>query len=94
MRIAVGGPNVAGTITVPRAADSTEPWNLQFDRLHFDVAADPTRMRRADGVAAAESTNAAMRIRARIPAINFHAAELIWGERQFGDVHGDARQTG
>ena len=35
LRIAVSGPNVAGTITVPLAADSTEPWNLQFDTAAF-----------------------------------------------------------
>ena len=37
-RINVGGPNVSGAITIPSAEDSTEPWSLQFDRLHFDVA--------------------------------------------------------
>ena len=29
-----------------------------------------------------------------IPAINFHATELIWGERQFGDVTATLRETG
>src|SRR6202789_4398517 len=33
LRIAVGGPNVAGTITLPGAADSSERWNLQVQRL-------------------------------------------------------------
>ncbi len=36
-RINVGGPNVIGAITIPSAEGSTEPWSLQFDRLHFDV---------------------------------------------------------
>ena len=34
-RIGVGGPNVAGTITLPGGADSAEPWNLEFKRLNF-----------------------------------------------------------
>ncbi len=79
-RIAVGGPNVAGTITLPSASDSPEPWNLQFERLHFDMAPDPERQAGAD---AAGNDHGDPR---SIPAINFHAAELTWGERQFGDV--------
>ncbi len=81
LRIAVSGPNVVGTITVPLAADSTEPWNLQFDRLHFDVAAGPESPQGA--AAAGEPSSADPRA---IPAINFHAASVEWGERQVGDV--------
>ena len=83
-RINVGGPNVIGTITVPTAAGSTEPWNLQFDRLRFDVAD-------GEGSAAQASITPAASLipdadpRA-VPAVNFHATELVWGERQFGDV--------
>jgi uncharacterized protein YhdP len=81
LRIAVGGPNVDGTITVPRAADSVEPWNLQFERLHFDLASDAVPQ---DGApAAAAKTLDSPRA---IPAVNFHAAELTCGERQFGNV--------
>jgi uncharacterized protein (TIGR02099 family) len=87
LRIAVGGPNVAGTITVPSASDTSEPWNLQFQRLHFDVVGgaeakneagedDHTQKAGADKLGDPHS----------IPAIKFHAAELTWGERQFGDV--------
>jgi uncharacterized protein (TIGR02099 family) len=87
-RIAVGGPNVAGTITLPSASDSPEPWNLQFERLHFDMAPDPERQAGAD---AAGNDHGPNDPKSRgdprsIPAINFHAAELTWGERQFGDV--------
>jgi uncharacterized protein (TIGR02099 family) len=80
-RINVGGPNVIGALTVPSAAGSPEPWNLQFDRLHFDVAdgEDSTVV----GAAASISPDADPRA---VPAINFHATELIFGERQFGDV--------
>jgi uncharacterized protein (TIGR02099 family) len=78
-RINVGGPNVIGAITIPSAAGSAEPWNLQFDRLHFDVAGSE------DSGGSAEAISADMNARA-VPAVNFHATELIWGERQFGDV--------
>jgi uncharacterized protein (TIGR02099 family) len=79
LRIGVGGPNVAGTISLPRSGDASEPWNLQFERLHFDVPSD------------SESPDAAGQKMSgdprAIPAINFHAAEMNWGERQFGDVN-------
>lgn len=78
-RIAVGGPNVVGTITIPSASGSTEPWNLQFSQLRFEVPEAS-----ADGPPASDS-NGFVDPRG-IPAINFHAAELIWDERKFGDV--------
>ncbi|HME39530.1 MAG TPA: YhdP family protein [Steroidobacteraceae bacterium] len=80
LRIAVGGPNVVGTIALPAANDSSEPWNLQFTRLHFDVAAEPEQ--EAEGAAEAASGGDPR----SIPALNFHAADLAWGERQVGDV--------
>jgi len=82
LRIVVGGPNVVGSITLPRAADSSEPWNLQFERLHVDpVADDPD----ADADHPSGHANSPGDPRA-IPAINFHAVELDWGERKLGDV--------
>jgi uncharacterized protein (TIGR02099 family) len=85
-RISVGGPNVIGTITVPSAPGSAEPWNLQFDRLRFEVAEPQESPSGAAAVAPAlAEANASIDPRG-IPAINFHATELIWGERQFGDV--------
>jgi len=83
-RINVGGPNVSGAIIVPSIENSTEPWSLQFDRLHFDVAdvADAQ-----DSTAGVSSENIPPDADPRaIPALYFHAKELIWGERQFGDV--------
>ncbi len=81
-RINVGGPNVTGTITVPSVEGSTEPWNLQFDRLHFD-AAD------IEDSAAGGAPEIAPDVDPHtIPAVNFHAKELIWGERYFGEVTG------
>jgi uncharacterized protein (TIGR02099 family) len=81
LRISVGGPNVVGTITLPRAADSNEPWNLQFERLHVDPVPDP----RDAGAEHASGANPPGDPRA-IPAVNFHAVELEWGERKLGDV--------
>jgi uncharacterized protein YhdP len=87
-RISVGGPNVIGTITLPSASGSPDPWNLQFDRLRFDVeehspvvsAANP-----GENPAAAPDAMGFADPRS-IPAIKFHATELIWGERRFGDT--------
>ena len=80
-RINVGGPNVSGTITIPNADVSTEPWSLQFDRLQFDVADAE------DSAAAGSSANVPPDADPRgMPPLYFHAKELIWGERQFGDV--------
>jgi len=82
-RITVSGPNVVGTITLPSSPDSAEPWSLQFQRLHFDVERDAEAHAAADALAAADPNPAGPQ---RIPAINFHAVDLAWGERQFGDV--------
>jgi uncharacterized protein YhdP len=80
LRIAVGGPNVVGNLTIPAGAGSTEPWNLQFDHLHFAVA-DSSE---SSGSASANSKSSGDPH--SIPAINFHAADLQWGDRQLGDV--------
>jgi uncharacterized protein (TIGR02099 family) len=80
-RMNVGGPNVKGVITVPEGEGSSEPWNLQFDRLHFDVAdrEEPSAGGADDDIAADTDPHS-------MPAVNFHAKEFIWGERHFGDV--------
>ena len=80
LRVTAGGPNVAGTIMVPvGAAPAAAAWNLQFERLHFDTA---------DEAAAPTAGGATVLADPRgIPDINFHAADVQWGERQLGDVH-------
>jgi uncharacterized protein YhdP len=83
LRIAVAGPNVAGTIALPSAGDSPEPWNLRFERLHFDLVSDQEQQNGADH---APGTATALGDPRGVPPINFHAAELSWGERQYGDV--------
>ena len=86
-RINVGGPNVIGAIIIPSAAGSTEPWNLQFDRLHFDVAGNEDSSGADAGPGVSEAANIPVDADPRtVPDIYFHATELIWGERQFGDV--------
>jgi uncharacterized protein (TIGR02099 family) len=77
-RISVGGPNVIGAITIPTAAGSSEPWSLQFDRLSFEVADLED--------SPVENPVAGFTDPRGIPSIDFHATELVWGERQFGDV--------
>jgi uncharacterized protein (TIGR02099 family) len=86
LRIAVGGPNVAGTIALPSAGDSSEPWDMRFERLHFDLASGPEQ--EGAGGDQASLVAATLGDPRSIPAINFHAAELSWGERQYGDVRG------
>ncbi len=80
-RINVGGPSVSGAITIPSGEGSTEPWTLQFDRLQFDVA--DAQETAAGGSAQYIPPDADPQ---GIPPLNFHAKELIWGGRQFGDV--------
>ena len=94
-RIGVGGPNVTGTISLPTAADAAEPWKMEFKRLKFLTTVDDSP---SDETAAADPGGANPRAASsgagslgaanprRIPAINFHAADTIWDERQFGDV--------
>jgi uncharacterized protein (TIGR02099 family) len=79
LHIAVGGPNVVGTITLPHPADPSVPWNLKFQRLYVDAAPEPERQEGTGDAKGLGDPGA-------IPALNFHAAELRWGERQFGDV--------
>ena len=84
LRVAVDGPNVVGSINIAGAANSSEPLNLNFERLHFDAAAAPPRSA-PDAEHGTEDAPAPANPRG-IPAINFHAADLAFGERQFGDV--------
>jgi uncharacterized protein (TIGR02099 family) len=89
-RIGVGGPNVAGTISMPNAADAAQPWKMEFEHLKFLTSrAETPSGEKAGTDEGAASTGAAIHTTAnprRIPAINFHSAETIWDERQLGDV--------
>ena len=83
LRIGVGGPNVEGTITLPDAADSSEPWSLQFERLHFETEPEAEQTAAGGPEPSGPKTVGDPRV---VPAVNFHAADLNWGERQLGDV--------
>jgi uncharacterized protein (TIGR02099 family) len=78
-RIGVDGPNVAGSISLPGPKDPQAPWDLDFQRLKFSLAPD-------DGGDAGGGAGKNPTDPKALPAINFHAAELTWDDRQFGDV--------
>ena len=88
--IGVGGPNVTGAIFIPSAVGSSEPWKLEFKHLKF---VDEARSTDADAKAAVDSApdgKVAARLSGanprRIPAIEFHASDMTWDERQLGEV--------
>jgi uncharacterized protein (TIGR02099 family) len=90
-RIQAAGPNVAGSISMPGAEDPSAPWDLQFERLRFtESPGAPT------GSAPDDADHAAVaepQIDPRsIPPMDFHAAELTWDDRQFGDVRATLRK--
>ncbi len=79
--IELGGPNVNGVIAIPAA--SADPWTLQFQKVKFDGAE----------VTAAPAGTAADGISPRsVPALDFHALQLIWGNRHFGEVKASLRK--
>jgi uncharacterized protein (TIGR02099 family) len=94
-RVAFDGPSVSGSMSLPGAGDPGAPWDLEFERLKFvDAAADEPA---AGEPAAAAATAGAPASAAgpplkpaidprTLPAVRFHAAELAWGDRQFGEV--------
>jgi uncharacterized protein YhdP len=91
-RIGIGGPNVISSITLPTLVDSAEPWKLEFERLRFvhqpadsgsALKVGKDQKPAGDQKTAADQSGANPRA---IPAIDFHAAEVTWGERQLGDV--------
>ena len=87
----VDGPNLSGTISIPIAADSTDFWELHFDRVKIDDQA-PTAP--AAGSAAAStvavSTDAAADIGTvsprAVPAMHFAASQFSWDGREFGNL--------
>lgn len=101
LKIALGGPNVSGSILLPGGADAGQPWQLEFQRLKFaDASPAPLGAPGADDTAAptngtAPAGDGAGRPAAvaadvanprAVPALQFHAADVVWDERQFGDV--------
>jgi uncharacterized protein (TIGR02099 family) len=86
-KIRAEGPNVTGTITLPGPQAATDAWDFEFERLKA-VDAPP---READANASEKPATDRGNVGdpRSIPAISFHAAELDWGDRQFGDVRAE-----
>jgi len=88
--LAVAGPNLTGTISMPMAIGSPEPWDLQFDRIALD---DNSLAPSGDGAAAAanataaagssDSTSANPR---SVPAMRFSVDDFTWSKAHFGKV--------
>jgi uncharacterized protein (TIGR02099 family) len=82
-RVALDGPSVSGWMSLPGPGDPQGPWELEFERLKFTEAAAadlPAAKAHRDAV-----EKPAIDPRA-LPAARFHAAELSWGDRDFGEV--------
>jgi uncharacterized protein YhdP len=82
-RIDIGGPNVIGSISLPSVADANEPWKLAFQRLKFirGQGGQPP-----GGAKDSKPGGQALGNPRSIPAMNFHAADMILDDREFGDV--------
>lgn len=78
-RIALEGPNVAGTVSLPSPAEPAAPWDLEFERLKVMDSGSA-------GQPAHDEDRKPPTDPRTLPAIKFHAAELTWGDRQFGEV--------
>jgi len=81
-RIQADGPNVAGVISLPAPQNSSQPWDLDFERLKFIDDSD------ADSEGESEAAKGPQN-RAdphSIPSLNFHAVDMAWGDRQLGEV--------
>jgi uncharacterized protein (TIGR02099 family) len=97
LRIGIGGPNVVGSISLPSPTDSGEPWKLDFKRLKFvdgaaaatgpgAVVASAGRPGPTAGTAAAAAADLPPADPHGVPSMDFHAADVIWGDRHLGDV--------
>jgi uncharacterized protein (TIGR02099 family) len=87
-RVAFDGPSVSGRISLPGPGDPQAPWDLEFERLKFVDAAPDAAAAEGHVPAAPEAAadkKPAIDPRA-LPAVRFHAAELAWGDREFGEV--------
>jgi len=90
-RVAFDGPNVSGRMSLPGPNDPQAPWDLEFERLKFVDAEPAPAAPAAAAVPAAparpDDAEKKPTIDPRaLPAVRFHAAELAWGDRQFGEV--------
>ncbi|MDE2348150.1 MAG: TIGR02099 family protein [Gammaproteobacteria bacterium] len=81
-QLTIQGPSTEGVLDVPAGGGSSAPWHIDFTRLTVDNAASgsnaPTAGAVGDGGDAPTPTS--------LPAVDFHAAQLDWVGRNFGDV--------
>jgi uncharacterized protein YhdP len=70
----VESPNLAGTISLPAAADSVEPWELAFDRVKIDEGMLGAPAEIADGRSGLANVGAARNTAAEQPAEGLAAA--------------------
>jgi len=82
--IAVDGPELAGTISLPIGADSTEPWDLRFDRLVLGPAAAAAAPE--DAAPAGATVDTANFSPRSLPAMHFSASEVSWAKAHLGSV--------
>ena len=92
-RLGLEGPGVEGFVMSPKVGASGEPWDLQFDRLR--VIAVPAGDAGQDAGRAATGADAGPVITPQnMPALRFRAKDLIWAERQLGDVQASLARAG
>jgi uncharacterized protein (TIGR02099 family) len=84
--ITVDGPELAGTISLPIGADSTEPWDLQFDRVVLEAPVTGSGTQDLAGSTAA--INPPVFGPRSLPAIRFSAGEVSWAKAHLGRVEG------
>jgi uncharacterized protein YhdP len=88
-RVGASGPNVQGSIVLPSTVNAGDPWRLEFQRLKF--VDGPGFDAPLPGASEAGGGGATANPRG-IPPIDFHAADLVWDERQFGEVQATLRK--
>jgi uncharacterized protein (TIGR02099 family) len=92
--IAVDGPELAGSISMPIGSDSTEPWDLRFDRVVLgnpvaaaapaaDAAGAPAP---AAALAAAPASDPKVISPRSIPAMHVSAGEVTWARAHLGSI--------
>jgi uncharacterized protein YhdP len=82
--LALDGPNLAGAISLPMAADSGEPWDLHFDRITLD---EHSLLPKADAAAADTLTPPPPPANPHgIPSLRFSADAVTVVKSRLGNV--------
>jgi uncharacterized protein (TIGR02099 family) len=83
---AVDGPNLVGTIAMPMAIGSPDPWDLQFDRITLN---ESSMAPAADGAGAPDAGAPADAVTANprsVPAMRFSVDDFTWSKAHLGKV--------